>query len=89
MFLKVIFIICIKLALEMLFAFRKILFTLIFNFSLLLLLMVSIQNSTKKEKVNLIFSETVTLPISFIIGISFIGGSITGSLLTINSKYKE
>tara|TARA_B000000609_G_C24060031_1_gene286049 strand:+ start:269 stop:424 length:156 start_codon:yes stop_codon:yes gene_type:complete len=51
--------------------------------------MVSIQNSTKKEKVNLIFSETVTLPISFIIGISFIGGSITGSLLTINSKYKE
>lgn len=89
MFLKVIFIICIKLALEMLFAFRKILFTLIFNFSFLLLLMVSIQNSTKKEKVNLIFSETVTLPISFIIGISFIGGSITGSLLTINSKYKE
>jgi len=89
MFLKVIFIICIKLAFEMLFAFRKILFTLILNFSLLLLLMVSIQNSTKKEKVNLIFSETVTLPISFIIGISFIGGSITGSLLTINSKYKE
>ena len=88
-FLKVIFIICIKLALKMLFAFRKMLFTLIFNFSLLLLLMVSIQNSTKKEKVNLIFSETVTLPISFIIGISFIGGSITGSLLTINSKYKE
>ena len=73
----------------MFFAFRKILFTLILNFSLLLLLMVSIQNSTKKEKVNLIFSETVTLPISFIIGISFIGGSITGSLLTINSKYKE
>ena len=73
----------------MLFAFRKILFTLIFNFSLLLLLMVSIQNSTKKEKVNLIFSETVTLPIGFIIGISFIGGSITGSFLTINSKYKE
>ena len=73
----------------MLFAFRKILFTLILNFSLLLLLMVSIQNSTKKEKVNLIFSETVTLPIGFIIGISFIGGSITGSFLTINSKYKE
>ena len=73
----------------MLFAFRKILFTLILNFSLLLLLMVSIQNSTKKEKVNLIFSETITLPISFIIGISFIGGSITGSLLTTNPKYKE
>ena len=46
--------------------------------------MVSIQNSTKKEKVNLIFSETVTLPISFIIGISFIGGSITESF---NNKF--
>ena len=73
----------------MLFAFKKILFTLTFNFSLLLFLMVSIQNSTKKEKVNLIFSETVTLPISFIIGISFIGGSIAGSLLTINFPDKK
>ena len=43
--------------------------------------MLGIQNSSKKEKVNLLISETVNLPVSFIIGMSFISGSITGSLL--------
>ena len=43
--------------------------------------MIGIQNSSNKRKVNFIISETVNLPISFIIGISFISGSITGKLL--------
>ena len=60
---------------------KKSLFTLIFNFSLFLILMIGIQNSYSKKKVNLIIGETVNLPISFIVGISFIGGSITASLL--------
>ena len=34
-------------------------------------------------------NETVDLPISFIIGVSFICGSITGSFLTINSTKKK
>ena len=33
---------------------------------------------------NLILGETITLPISFIAGVSFISGSLTGSLIKIN-----
>ena len=47
-------------------------------------MIIGIQNSSKKSKVNLIINETVSLPISFIIGISAISGSLIGSLLTIN-----
>ena len=68
---------------------KKIFFTISFNISLFLMLMIGIQNSSNTRKVNLILSETVTLPISFIIGVSFISGSLTGSLITtkfINQK---
>tara|TARA_B100000242_G_scaffold280934_1_gene240771 strand:+ start:1797 stop:2033 length:237 start_codon:yes stop_codon:yes gene_type:complete len=73
----------------MLFILKKSLFTLIFNFSLFLVLMIGIQNSHSKKKVNLIIGETVNLPIGFIVGISFIGGSITASLLETNNREKE
>ncbi len=56
----------------------------IFNLCLFILLMVGIQNSSNKRKVNLLINETVDLPISFIIGSSFILGSLTGSLLSSN-----
>ena len=49
--------------------------------------MIGIQNSSKESKVNLIFNETVNLPISFIIGTSFISGSTTaGVLILLNKK---
>ena len=67
---------------------KKLFFTFTFNLSLFLLLIIGIQNSSIKSKTNLIVGETVTLPLSFIIGISFISGSISGSLITINSKDK-
>ena len=51
--------------------------------------MIGIQNSLNKEKVNLIIGETINLPISFIIGISFISGSIAGNLMTINLANKK
>ena len=51
--------------------------------------MIVIQNSSNKNKVNLIISETVLLPISFIIGVSFISGSFTSSLLTLNQGTKK
>ena len=73
----------------MLFQFKKLLFTITFNLSLFLLLIVGIQNSFQKKKVNLIINETVALPIAFIVGVSFIAGSLTGSLLTINSNDKK
>ena len=63
---------------------KKIFLTISFNISLFLMLMIGIQNSSNTKKVNLILSETVTLPISFIIGVSFISGSLTGSLITTN-----
>ena len=63
---------------------KKIFFTISFNISLFLMLMIGIQNSSNTRKVNLILSETVRLPISFIIGVSFISGSLTGSLITTN-----
>ena len=68
----------------MLIPLKKLLLIVIFNFSLFLLLMIGIQNSTNKNKVNLIISESVSLPISFIIGVSFISGSLAGSLLSLN-----
>ena len=63
---------------------KKITFALIYNSCLFLLLMLGIQNSSNKKRVNFLSNETVKLPISFIIGSSFIGGSLMGSLISIN-----
>ena len=66
---------------------KKVIFTIFFNLSLFVALLIGIQNSSNKSKVNLLLNETVKLPLSFIIGTSFITGSILGSLLpTINFK---
>ncbi len=62
---------------------KKLILIFFFNISLFFILMIGIQNSSSKKKVNFITTETVSLPISFIVGISFISGSLTGSLLTI------
>ena len=69
--------------------FRKIIFTLTFNSCLFLLLMIGIQNSSNKSRVNFLINETIKLPISFIIGSSFVGGSLIGSFLTINFTEKN
>ena len=63
---------------------KKVLFAITLNSALFLLLIIGIQNSSNKSKVKLLIGESVNLPISFIIGISFISGSVSGSLLTIN-----
>ena len=68
---------------------RKVFFGILFNSSLFLLLMIGIQNSSNKRKVNFIIKETVSLPISFIIGVSFISGSITGNFITICTSLKK
>ena len=73
----------------MLIQLKKLFFTISFNFLLFLLLMIGIQNSSNKKKVNLIIEETVQLPVSFIVGVSFISGSLTGSLLKINLNFKK
>tara|TARA_Y100000813_G_C23959155_1_gene256365 strand:- start:340 stop:561 length:222 start_codon:yes stop_codon:yes gene_type:complete len=73
----------------MVFPVKKLFFIITFNFSLFLLLMVGIQNSSNKTKINLIINETVNLPVSFIVGISFITGSLTGGFLSSNFHNKK
>ena len=68
---------------------KNILFSIFLNSGLFLMLIIGIQNSTVKKKVNLIFENTVNLPISFIIGVSFISGSISGSITTNKFLYKK
>ena len=57
-----------------------------FNFTLFSILMIGIQNSTNKRKVNLLINETVRLPIGFIVGVSFISGSLLGGILNADFK---
>ena len=68
---------------------KKIILTATFNSCLFLLLIIGIQNSSNKSKVNFFINETVKLPISFVIGSSFISGSIIGSLFNINLTKKN
>ena len=68
---------------------KKIIFATTFNSCLFLLLIIGIQNSSIKSKVNFLINETVKLPISFIIGGSFIGGSVLGSFLKLNLNNKS
>ncbi len=65
---------------------KKIILTISFNLILFLMMVIGIQNSSKKEKVYFLNNESIKLPVSFIIGISFISGSLTGSFLNLNQK---
>ena len=65
---------------------KNLFFTFTFNFALFLILMIGIQNSSSQKKVNLIIGETIRLPVSFITGVSFICGSLAGSILSMNLK---
>ena len=60
---------------------KKLLFTAIFNSCLFLILFIGIQNSSNKSKVNFLIEETIELPIGFVVGSSFIAGSILGSFI--------
>ena len=63
---------------------KKLLLSAIFNSCLFFFLFIGIQNSSNKSKVDLLMEETIELPISFIVGSSFIAGSIIGSFLVLN-----
>ena len=66
------------------FLIKKLLLGVIFNSSLFLLLLIGIQNSSNKKKVDLLINETIELPISFIVGSSFVLGSVLGSFIVFN-----
>ena len=69
--------------------FKKFFSSIIFNSSLFILLIIGIQNSDNKSKINFIFDETVNLPISFIIGSSFIAGSVSGNFISLFKLHKD
>ena len=71
------------------FLIKKFLSAVIFNSCLFVILFIGIQNSSSKNKVNLLINETIELPISFIVGYSFIFGSVLGSLLSLNINNNE
>ena len=60
---------------------KKLLHSAIFNSCLFVLLFIGIQNSSNKTKVDFLINETIELPISFLVGTSFIVGSIFGSFI--------
>ena len=70
-------------------ALKKTVFATTFNTCLFLLLMIGIQNSSNKSRVDFLINKTIKLPISFIIGSSFISGSMIGSLFNINLTKKS
>ena len=63
---------------------KKLFYSAIFNSCLFVILFVGIQNSSNKSKVDLLINKTIELPISFVVGSSFILGSILGSFVEFN-----
>ena len=68
---------------------KKFLFYSIYNLTLFLLLIIGIQNSDQKKRIFFFNKETIELPTSFIVGLSFISGSIVGSLFNFNSGLEK
>ncbi len=65
---------------------KKLILGVVFNSCLFIALFIGIQNSSNNSKVDLLIDETIELPISFIVGSSFILGSILGSFLFLDKK---
>ena len=68
---------------------KKIFFNLLINSTFFLVLIIGIQNSIKKQKVNFLINQTIELPVGFIVGVSFISGSLVGGLISINYPFKK
>ncbi len=70
----------------MIFQIKKLLITLSLTTFSFLFLIIIIQNSFVKKKVTFLNYETINFPVSFIIGSSFISGSLIGSFFSFNSN---
>ena len=71
------------------FLIKRLLFAGIFNSCLFVLLFIGIQNSSTKREVDFLINETIELPVSFIVGSSFILGSILGSFIVFNMNNEK
>ena len=63
-------------------------FNLFLNLILFIFMILCIQNTSKNKNIDFIFFKTIPLPVSFIIGSSFIFGSINGGLIANHLKQK-
>tara|TARA_Y100001933_G_C18499685_1_gene356075 strand:+ start:268 stop:486 length:219 start_codon:yes stop_codon:yes gene_type:complete len=63
-------------------------FNLFLNLILFIFMILCIQNTSKNKNIDFIFFKTIPLPVSFIIGSSFILGSINGGLIANHLKQK-
>ena len=67
--------------------------SILFNLLLLIFLLLGIQNSSKSKTVKFLDYQSIRMPISFIIGTSFITGSISGivafNVINIEGKNKN
>ena len=68
---------------------KKIFFMVIFNSCLFSILVIGLQNNSNKNKVNFLNGETVKLPLGFIVGSSFIAGSIIGNVFNFGLDNKN
>ena len=68
--------------------FKKLFLNILTNSLLVIFLIITIQNSNNRNSVNLISFKTISLPLSFILGSSFITGSICGGIVQ-SIKFKE
>ena len=71
------------------FQIKKFFLIVIFNYCLFSLLVIGLQNNSNKTRVNLLIEETVKLPIGFIVGSSFITGSIIGNFFNFGLDNKK
>tara|TARA_B100000945_G_scaffold160139_1_gene128596 strand:+ start:200 stop:436 length:237 start_codon:yes stop_codon:yes gene_type:complete len=62
---------------------KIIIFSIFSNTLLFITVLLSIQNSNATRRIKVLNLETIPLPISFIVTSSFIIGSFTGTLLTL------
>ena len=64
--------------------------SILFNLLLLIFLLLGIQNSSESKRIKFLNYESIRMPISFIVGNSYISGSILGiiifSLVNIKDK---
>ena len=68
---------------------KKLFFIITFNSCLFVILITGIQNNSNRSKVDLLIDKTISLPVGFITGTSFISGSLFGNLLTLNFFKKK
>ena len=71
------------------FVIKKLFHSAIFTSCLFAILFIGIQNSSSKSKVDLLINKTIELPISFVVGSSFILGSILGSFIGFNTNNEK